>query len=202
MFQHEDYHAYLRFYRVDGINNIVWFSAFDEVMKRKKKSLVVGIILYFMSQFSCQLVSAIIVSTSKAIDTKCKLESPPKHFDTSLCSFVTFWSWFFLLCHLCFPPLLIKIQKDINLLCKWSTYCLNLVFIIFARRVLFIYWATFRANSMQLEEISTIASLILIRMLKSKSILWLWNFLDSSSLVRSSLSTSPFICMLVFLVSN
>ena len=90
MFQHEDCHGYLRFYRVDGINNIVWFSAFDEVMNRKKKSLVVGIILYFMSQFSCQLVSAIIVSTSKAIDTKCKLESPPKHFDTSLCSFVTF----------------------------------------------------------------------------------------------------------------
>ena len=46
------------------------------------------------------------------------------------------------------------------------------------------------------------ASLIFIRMLKSNSMLWLLNFLDSSSLVRSIESNSVFICMLVLQVRN
>lgn len=47
---------------------------------------------------------------------------------------------------------------------------------------------------MQLEETSTMDSLIRTKMLKSKVILWLSNRLDSSSLLLSNASISPLIC--------
>ena len=54
---------------------------------------------------------------------------------------------------------------------------------------------------MQPEETSTIHSLIFNRMPKSKVILWLWNFLDSSSFVRSRASSSPLIYTLLLSIS-
>lgn len=55
--------------------------------------------------------------------------------------------------------------------------------------------STSSASSMQLEETSTIDSLTLSKILKSKSILWLRNRFESSSLLLSNESTSPFICV-------
>ena len=54
---------------------------------------------------------------------------------------------------------------------------------------------TSSANSMQLEETSTMDSLIRTKILKSKLIFWLWNRLESSSLLLSNASISPLICL-------
>jgi hypothetical protein len=49
----------------------------------------------FMSHFFGQLVSTIILSTSKGIDPVCQLKSPPKHFNRiSSLAFAAFASVF------------------------------------------------------------------------------------------------------------
>lgn len=58
----------------------------------------------------------------------------------------------------------------------------------------FRHYSTLSANSMQLEEMSTMASFTLTRMLKSNEMLLLWNFLASSSLFLSTASISTLIC--------
>lgn len=132
--------------------------------------------LNFISQLSCKLVSSIVLSTSKCINPIRKLKYPPQHIH--ILSFL-----FFTLHFLCLPlfPILKPTTKfnSIIFLMKKKLYECTMELV------------TFNASSTQFEETSTMSSLILVMIWKSKCMFWLLNFgVYSSSLILSSVSIS------------